>query len=313
MDTPDMIPPIIHLVWIGPMTEAVHEAVERHKRLQPDYEVRLHRDQTDLNPLYQEAWEKYTPWVTFKSDLLRWSVIEKYGGWYFDVDCVPYVPVRRIETEYGLDGQKTFVTSNGMFIDASILAGSPAWDGWETVHRYFVDYRPQEDGSQAYACFSWDLIRAVALRPEQRSRWVVGSRERFNLSPGSKVEPFVLRARDVRKLAQLNAAGNESSPREAADVRAAEAPDAASQENAPGLLVRVGRYSRAVGRWIAAGRPVREEEEVQRIYQTLCQPCEHFDAGRGICKTCGCRVWEQGSSLTNKIRMGTERCPRKKW
>jgi len=87
----------------------------------------------------------------------------------------------------------------------------------------------------------------------------------------------------------------------------------AEQESPPGLRARVSKYSWAAGRWIAAGRPVRDEEEVQQIFETLCRPCEHFDAQKEICNTCGCRVRRDGMALTNKIRMATERCPRGMW
>jgi hypothetical protein len=88
---------------------------------------------------------------------------------------------------------------------------------------------------------------------------------------------------------------------------------AANEEVMPGLSTRVSRYSRAIHRWIVAGQPVRPEEEVRQIFETLCRSCEHFDAQREICKTCGCRVRKSGLALMNKIRMATEQCPRGKW
>ena len=69
------------------------------------------------------------------------------------------------------------------------------------------------------------------------------------------------------------------------------------------------RYSQALRRWIAAGRPVRSDHRVQAIFETCCQPCEHFDANRQVCKLCGCRVRPSGSALANKLKLATERCP----
>lgn len=74
---------------------------------------------------------------------------------------------------------------------------------------------------------------------------------------------------------------------------------------------RVRRYASAMTRWVAAGRPVRTEAEVARIYDQECKPCPHFD--RGICRACGCRVRRKGRSVANKIRMGTEHCPLGSW
>ena len=76
---------------------------------------------------------------------------------------------------------------------------------------------------------------------------------------------------------------------------------------------KLGRYASAVSRWVAAGRPVRSEEEIQRIYDTCCRPCEHFDPQKGTCKICGCRVRRNGAALLNKIKMATEHCPIRQW
>ena len=76
---------------------------------------------------------------------------------------------------------------------------------------------------------------------------------------------------------------------------------------------RVVSYAKAVGRWAADGRPVRDDVEVRRIFETVCRPCDRFDARRETCKVCGCRVRKSGSALVNKIRMATEHCPEGKW
>ncbi len=79
----------------------------------------------------------------------------------------------------------------------------------------------------------------------------------------------------------------------------------------PNLPQKAVRYGKAVKRWIAAGRPERSDEEVNEIYETLCQPCQHFN-GKS-CKICGCRIKRSGQALANKVRMATEHCPIKKW
>lgn len=79
--------------------------------------------------------------------------------------------------------------------------------------------------------------------------------------------------------------------------------------------MRFMRYGNAVTRWIAAGRPVRSENRVREIFDTLCRPCEHFDAQRQTCRLCGCHVRRSGSAFANKLKMATERCPARppKW
>lgn len=76
-------------------------------------------------------------------------------------------------------------------------------------------------------------------------------------------------------------------------------------------MSKVPRYAKAVARWIKAGRPVRPRDEVARIYDTICQPCEYFNGKN--CKICGCRVARDGLALRNKLALGSEHCPKKKW
>ena len=84
-------------------------------------------------------------------------------------------------------------------------------------------------------------------------------------------------------------------------------------------------YVEALNRWIKAGRPIRTDEEVQEIYSKFCGVCAQRDPTTQKCKLCGCYVRPDevglfqllkmvGASATvNKIRMGTEHCPRKLW
>jgi len=74
---------------------------------------------------------------------------------------------------------------------------------------------------------------------------------------------------------------------------------------------RAYRYTRALSRWIKAGRPVRSEEEIKRIFETCCKPCEAYEGG--TCRYCGCQVNFAKASMLNKIAMATEDCPLKKW
>ena len=79
------------------------------------------------------------------------------------------------------------------------------------------------------------------------------------------------------------------------------------------LAGKVLSYGQALDRWVAAGQPVRTDEDVERIYSTLCEPCAYFNRCKHYCKICGCQVRSHGSPFTNKIRMGSEHCPKEKW
>ena len=82
------------------------------------------------------------------------------------------------------------------------------------------------------------------------------------------------------------------------------------------------RYAEAIKRWHDAGRPIRSDEEVERIYTDICMNCKHFKRkkdGSGSCRACGCRLRRNKrfagvlDALENKIRMATEHCWRGYW
>ena len=74
-------------------------------------------------------------------------------------------------------------------------------------------------------------------------------------------------------------------------------------------MTRVGRYAAEIQTWLAAGRPVRSDERVREIYETICRPCEHFNQERERCKACGCKLGLSRRALFNKLRMATTSCP----
>lgn len=80
-----------------------------------------------------------------------------------------------------------------------------------------------------------------------------------------------------------------------------------------GIVARILTYREARKRWKAAGKPVRSKAEVQRINDTICVPCEHYDPTWKNCRLCGCNLSRSTWALLNKIRWATEHCPIGKW
>jgi len=80
----------------------------------------------------------------------------------------------------------------------------------------------------------------------------------------------------------------------------------------PGIAQKVVGYSVAVARWMAAGKPVRSDEETARLYE-ICESnvCGFFR--NGDCGVCGCKVSRDGEAPLIKNRMATESCPAGKW
>ena len=80
-----------------------------------------------------------------------------------------------------------------------------------------------------------------------------------------------------------------------------------------GITTKMLRYTRAIARWIKAGRPARLREDVAQIYYENCVPCSEMDGKTGQCRVCGCHIGLKTSPLLNKIAMATEHCPLDKW
>jgi hypothetical protein len=93
----------------------------------------------------------------------------------------------------------------------------------------------------------------------------------------------------------------------------------------PPISTQLLSYTHAVAEWVAAGRPERSDEEVERIYTQCCLPCPNFLKDQQRCGRCGCRVSGSETGLANvlrvfsaraivnKARMATQHCPRKLW
>ena len=81
----------------------------------------------------------------------------------------------------------------------------------------------------------------------------------------------------------------------------------------PGITHKVIHYTRALSRWIKAGRPIRKESEIIDFFRNDCRPCTDYDQETSSCHHCGCRVNESIIAPLNKIAMATEHCPLEKW
>lgn len=77
------------------------------------------------------------------------------------------------------------------------------------------------------------------------------------------------------------------------------------------FIKKIKKYGTAVKKWVDAGKPLRTDEEIVRIYDEICVPCEHFK--EDSCGLCGCRLKRDVANATNKIAMATEECPINKW
>ena len=63
--------------------------------------------------------------------------------------------------------------------------------------------------------------------------------------------------------------------------------------------------------WKDAGKPMRPEGEMTRIFMEECSPCKYFKrliGQRGKCGICGCFL-HPTSNTANKLAWATTQCP----
>ncbi len=91
-----VLPKIIHQIWIGPKTppEIFKKSRKSIKRLHPNWEYRLWTD-ADLPEFQLENQKYYDLENNFgaKADILRYEILNRYGGIYLDVDFVCLKPL----------------------------------------------------------------------------------------------------------------------------------------------------------------------------------------------------------------------------
>jgi hypothetical protein len=109
---PPKIPRKIHLIWIGgsPVPPDASSHAQAWKRIMGDvWQVKLWTDE-DLNEVHFSRAIldriKQARHGVQKADILRYQVMQRHGGWYFDID---FEPVQSIEPISRLLGHETMV------------------------------------------------------------------------------------------------------------------------------------------------------------------------------------------------------------
>lgn len=84
------IPKILHFIWVGPNPIPKHIAnyVYRWRDMYPDWEILLWNDNNLPPMMNQEIYDKVDTYAG-KSDVLRYELLNRYGGVYVDMDYYP--------------------------------------------------------------------------------------------------------------------------------------------------------------------------------------------------------------------------------
>jgi len=150
------IPKIIHQIWIGPKIPPAYfnTLAEKVKALHPDWEYHLWNDES-LADLKLDNWdivEKSKNWAE-KSDIIRCSLLDRFGGVYMDEDVEIFSALDELHEKYdfyaGMEfPHKVATTNNRVWVGISIMASKPGhpimknWkrrirNGWDKVDSLF--------------------------------------------------------------------------------------------------------------------------------------------------------------------------------
>jgi len=99
------IPRLLHLIWVGTATapESLAKYIEQWSALMPNWTVRLWTNE-DINT--NEFSQKTIDFINLaekgaqKADIMRYFIIEKYGGVYMDADVIPNKSLESLVTTF---------------------------------------------------------------------------------------------------------------------------------------------------------------------------------------------------------------------
>jgi mannosyltransferase OCH1-like enzyme len=94
-DTVSNIPKLLHIIWVGDkdIPADVNKNISKWRELMPDWNIRIWRNEDiNENEFPDCIVDKINLSTKFaqKADIMRYHIIEKYGGIYVDTDNVPH-------------------------------------------------------------------------------------------------------------------------------------------------------------------------------------------------------------------------------
>ena len=132
-----MIPAKANFIWIGDMPEWVEQNIDNFQKMNPEFEVEVYNE-SSLSEEYRSIFNS-VPDMCQKSDLLRLSVLKRFGGWYFDCDFVFLKPMKEMLEDYKVDDETRFFitkqwgSDNNKVYANGFLGVAKDFDGWNDL------------------------------------------------------------------------------------------------------------------------------------------------------------------------------------
>jgi len=127
-----MIP--LHMIWLGDGLDD-QKIVDSQQHCE---DVRLYTDDSELMPQWREAYDTCTSTIQSKSDLLRLSVLRKYGGLYIDFD-VSIFAAPEVITQ-GWDNLSVCSIGESFILGGDVIFCPLDWPHWSLVDSYIDSF-----------------------------------------------------------------------------------------------------------------------------------------------------------------------------
>jgi hypothetical protein len=137
---------IIHTVWTNPpLSKVASFCLDRLREINPGYDVRLHTGAELFGP-YREAFLLGTSFEVQKADLIRLACLEKFGGWYVDLDMVALRSIEELEG-FIQEPRLTVAQHTDKRLCNNVLYGEPGWECFDRA-RYLIHESLSRRGEQ---------------------------------------------------------------------------------------------------------------------------------------------------------------------
>lgn len=146
-----MIPKILHRIWLDEPVPPQYDAWwERFRLLHPDWELMSWQDRSELDWLQnQELFDSFDdsrPSYGFRADILRYELLNRFGGVYVDTDVEP---LRAFDPLVEADERPFIAWCSEAELDPAIIASPPGHpavralvDDLASVHQWKRSGRP---------------------------------------------------------------------------------------------------------------------------------------------------------------------------
>ena len=124
----------LHMVWLGDGLDQqkIADAQEHCE------DVRVYADDSELMPQWREAYDTCTATVQSKSDLLRLSVLRKYGGLYIDFDVSIFAAPEIIAE--GWNSLSVCSLGESFILGGDVIFCPIDWPHWALVDSYIDSF-----------------------------------------------------------------------------------------------------------------------------------------------------------------------------